>query len=297
MRDISVSLAADLSAWWEIRGHLSEGREQLARALEAGGGTALERYRAILAIGFIARRQGDHLEALRNTDLAVAGLRQIGEYTELAHALGRMAWVTLGAGDHATAEKLAHEGLELATQLNDPAIPPWMHLGLGHAAYQRGDLDAAADLLAQARKGFNDIDNRPGLGRALFHQAQLAPELGDTATAADAATESVRLMHAGGDINGTLMSLEVAAQVAFATNDARTPLRLLAAATTIRARLGAHDHGGGLSGIDDLRNSCEVTLGTAEAEKQVTMGRQLSLDQAVEQAIESCTVTARSSSL
>lgn len=289
--DLAVSLAADLGAWWEIRGHLSEGRDKLERSLDTGAGTALARYRAILAVGFIARRQGDHVEALRHTDTAVAGLRQLGENAELAHALGRMAWVTLGAGDHATAEKLAHEGLDLAAQLNDPAIPPWMHLGLGHAAYQRGDLDAAADLLARARQGFHDIDNRPGLGRALFHQAQLALELTDTDTAADAAAESVRLMHAGGDINGTLMSLEVAAQVAGATNNPPAALRLLAAASAIREGLGAHDHGSGLSGIDDLRRHCEAALGPTETDNQTTVGRQLTLEQAVEQAVESCQTT------
>jgi len=289
--DLAVSLSADLGAWWEIRGHLSEGRDKLERSLETGAGTALDQYRATLAVGFIARRQGDHLEALQYTDTAVAGLRQLGEQGELAHALGRMAWVTLGAGDHATAEELAHEGLDLATQLNDPAIPPWMHLGLGHAAYQRGDFDAAADLLARARQGFTDIDNRPGLGRALFHQAQLALELADTDTAADAAAESVRLMHAGGDINGTLMSLEVAAQVASATNNALTALRLLAAASAFRKGLGAHDRGSGLSGIDDLRRHCESALGITETENQTTLGRQLTLEQAVEQAIESCRAT------
>jgi predicted ATPase/DNA-binding SARP family transcriptional activator/class 3 adenylate cyclase len=286
--DLAVSLSADLGAWWEIRGHLSEGRDKLERSLETGAGTALHRYRCILAVGFIARRQGDHLEALRHTETAVAGLRQLGEDAELAHALGRMAWVTLGAGDHVTAEKLAHEGLEIATQLNDPAIPPWMHLGLGHAAYQRGDLNAAADLLAQARQGFHDIDNRPGLGRALFHQAQLALELADTDTAADAAAESVRLMHAGHDINGTLMSIEVAAQVAGATNNVHLALRLLAATAAIRDELGAHDHGSGLSGIDDLHRRCEAALGTTETENQTTLGRQLTLEEAVDQAIESC---------
>lgn len=288
--DLAVSLAADLGAYWEIRGYLNEGRDLLARALETTGGTPMDRWRAVLAVGFIARRQGDHIEALRSTDMAVAGLRELGERAELAHALGRMAWVALGAGDHESAEKLALEGLDLATQLEDLEIAPWMHLGLGHAAYQRGDLAAAADLFETARTGFAGIDNRPGLGRALFHQAQLALEVGDSDTAANAAAEAVRVMYAGGDVNGMLMSIEVSAQVAFAAHDSRTALRLLAATSATRERLGAHDHGSGLTGIDDLRAKCEATLGPAESNMQHVLGQQLSLDEAVEQAIESCAI-------
>ncbi len=278
--DLAVTLAADLGSWWELRGLLTEGRGQLERALATGAGSDIDRYRLMLAIGFVARRQGDQAAALHHSESALAGFRQCDDPAHLAHALGRVAWVALGAGDADRAISLANEGLELAHQLGDDSVAPWMHLGLGHAAHAKGELEAATEALILARDGFQAIDNGPGLGRALFHLALLALERGDLEAAGTAASDSVAVMHEGHDLNGTLMGIEVVARVASSTGDHPTAVRLCAATARWRQQSGAHDHGG-LDDLDEITTRAITELSPADLDAAAAAGASLTLDDAV----------------
>ena len=290
--ELALGLAANLGPWWELKGLLSDGRDRLTSALALTGGSEVDRARVKLAVGFIARRQGDHTHAVRFTEEAVADFRRLDERFDLAHALGRMAWVALGAGDSGYARELANEGLALAAELGEPAIPPWMHLGLGHVAHQEGDLEQAAAELAEARVGFERLENRPGWGRSLFHEALVALDRGDLREAARAAGESLRIMRESADVNGLLISVETAVRVASVAGDHETAARLEAAVSSRRQELGA-DPGPEL----EVSDPSPATLRAApDIDATARSGGQLTLDQAVDIAMAFCAAISTESS-
>lgn len=274
---VAVTIAAELGPWWELRGLLREGREWLEAALATEAGTALERYRAWLAVGFIARRQGDHGNAVAATETALLGIRSLDEPAHLAHALGRMAWVALGAGQPDYAIELAQEGLALAETLDDESIAAWMYLGLGHAAHNRGDRTEATRLLVLARDSFIATDGQAGLGRALFHLALIALEEHDLGVALEAAADAARVTLDGHDLNGTLMAVEVAARVTSAAGMHHTAIELLAASSRLRDEVGAHDHGG-LTHLDEIPALAATALSDADLAHAHAAGRALDLE-------------------
>ena len=280
---LAIQLAADLGPWWELRGRLTEGRSAIERALEGEHGDDETRLRARLALGFIARRQGDHEAASDNCQAALDGFRALGLPEHLAHALGRMAWVALGAGDTDHAVALAREGLALAEQTDDVRIAPWMHLGLGHAAHHRGNADEAIALFVEAREGFARSGSRTGLGRALFHLAVLGLERGDLPGARSAAVEAIETTYAGHDVNGMLMAAEVLAQVASAAGDHATATMLLAATASTRSSIGAHDHSN-LPRLDTVAAAARAGLDPEELERATDRGGRLDLDRLAEEA-------------
>jgi DNA-binding NarL/FixJ family response regulator len=167
--ELGLRLAGALYRFWWWRGHLSEGRCWLARALERDAprrGQA--RARALNAAAVLARAQGDYAAARPLFEESLAIFRELGDRRGIANALHNLGSVSRFQGDYAGAARLFDEGLALSRELGDT----W---GIGVALAMRGAL--ALDLGDYERAG-PLLEESLALGRKLGDTWTVAGRLG-----------------------------------------------------------------------------------------------------------------------
>jgi predicted ATPase len=120
-QEAALRLAGALIRFWLIRGHLSEGRTQLARALSGSRGVVATpvRAKALLAAGILACTQGDIAQAEALCGESLALFRALGDHQSSADSLlwlGRAAWQR---SDYAAARTLIEEAVILYRDVHE----------------------------------------------------------------------------------------------------------------------------------------------------------------------------------
>lgn len=140
-----LRLAAALVRFWEIRGHLRQGRARLEAFASEGGGPAALRAKALTAAAVLAQRQGDVAGARRSYQEGLVVQRARGDRVGVATALHGLANLAVNDGDLVTARALFEENLGIARELGAARMEAASLMNLGvvaHAAFMRGHRDA-----------------------------------------------------------------------------------------------------------------------------------------------------------
>ncbi len=161
----ALRLATALQQFWDYRGYVSEGRawfdQALAQAAVVDGPTHA---RALLAVGWLAYRQGDFLQAQAHY---VASL-QLFEMAEaemgIADALQMLAIIDSGQGNYAIAQERLIKSLQLARKLQHEH-------GIARALRALGALAWDQDHYAEARDYHRECLL---IEQKLDHQANIA---------------------------------------------------------------------------------------------------------------------------
>jgi predicted ATPase/DNA-binding CsgD family transcriptional regulator len=173
---LGLRLGAGLCRFWEVRGYLSEGCDQLARLLALPGAQAptAERAAALDGQSVLARRQGDYAVAQAAQEQSLAIRRQLGDRPGIARSLIGLGEVARARGDYAEARTLDEESLALMRELGDRA-------GLARALNSFGALLADLDDHAAARVLYEES---LALARALGDRRAVALTLSNLGVAA-----------------------------------------------------------------------------------------------------------------
>ena len=139
-----IALAGVLWRFWEVRGHLSEGREAVRAALEIGGNIPVAgRAKALAGEGRLAWRQGDFHHARACFDKSLDLWRTAGDADGEANSLHGLARASLNLGDLSTARKSALASLEIHREIgNEQGVASAINT-LGEVARTEGDFEAA----------------------------------------------------------------------------------------------------------------------------------------------------------
>ncbi len=172
-REIALRLAGALYMFWWTRGHWSEGRNFLERALMASAGApAPVRAKALLSATTLTFIQS-HYE--RTAGLASEGLalyRELGDQRGIALALyqlGNVAWVR---SDTAKARSLLEEALALFKQVDDKEYAGYSLFSLGLLANSQGEYTRACTLYEDGLALFREIEHKRGIAHTLSQLAQ-----------------------------------------------------------------------------------------------------------------------------
>jgi len=201
-----LKLAVSLTRFWELRGHLVEGRRWLEVFL-AGTQSIPLQAAALCAIGTLARTQGDYDSSVRSLETALKLVREHGDERAIAsvlHTFGRVVWgnperalallqesraTVRATGDkRLLARALINEGLQLswsglsarAKVLAEESLALYQELGddqgaavalliLSGAAHWEGDYDGARGLSDESEA----LLRRVGLGVDFLEATQL----------------------------------------------------------------------------------------------------------------------------
>jgi predicted ATPase len=238
----AMRLGASLWRYWQMRGHLHEGRRRMAQILALPTSRVFpgERLAALEAAGGLAYWQADMDDAQRLYDECVEITRQLGDDRALANALYNAAFPrTVGARAVDEAKPMMTEAFELFRQLGDDeglALTLW---GMGLAFYYEGDYSPALPIFEEAGALNRKLDNRFGLAWSLHMLGLSAYALGDIERARKAFTEALRLFEADGDVPGLVFQLDNFAALADHDGDYLRAARLSGAALAHQASSGA----------------------------------------------------------
>jgi predicted ATPase/transcriptional regulator with XRE-family HTH domain len=219
---VGLRLAAALWPFWELGGHLSEGREQLTRILahaEAAAPTAA-RARALFAVGIFAGAQGDF--ALAHARLAESRTlsRTIGYQHGVAYArygLGFVAWLE---GDYVAARARHAESLTLFRELGEQWPIALTLFALGTAELYLDACEPAVALLEESLQLFRALGDQVMYGHVLLDLGYAARLQGDNARAAASYAESLALFEDLGNMWGIAAVQLALGYLALAQGDA-----------------------------------------------------------------------------
>ncbi len=282
----AMSLGAALWRFWQMRGHLREGRARMKEVLALPGGEAhpKARRRALEAAGGIAYWQGDMraAEAFYGECLELA--RRSGERPEIANAIYNAAFpFSVDKADLPQAHRLFDEALPMFRDLGDEAKAARCLWGIGFCFYFEETTDAAIPPLEEAIKLQRRLGDRFGLGWSLHTRSLVAMKLLDAATARRLTREALGLFLETGDVSGLVVLLDDSAQVSRLEGDMVRATRLAAAAAAQQAASGAE-----LGTVLKVMEGWSSDLAGVDQDlvKALAEGRAMSLDQAVAYAME-----------
>jgi predicted ATPase/class 3 adenylate cyclase len=239
--ELALRLSAAMWRFWQMRGHLREGRGQLESvlALPAVHDHPDEQRAALEAAGGIAYWQGDMAAAQIWYDECLALTRPTGDRRMIANALYNASFpLVVGKNNIGKALPLLDEALKLYRELDDASGVARCQWGIGNLHQFLGDYTAAVPELDESIDLFRKLGDRFGLGWALHTRAVVAINTEDRPTIGPLVAEAMDLFSKAGDISGITILLDDAAQLARLNGLRLRSLRLAGKAAALQAKTG-----------------------------------------------------------
>jgi predicted ATPase/class 3 adenylate cyclase len=277
-----LRLVGALWRFWQIHGHLDEGRQwaEEVLALPAASGRSTERARALTALGGLAYWQED-LTAFRDAyEEALAIAREIGDRSTIAEGIYNLAYAPAYEGDTAGAVKMFEESRAMFEELGIPrgvADAQWV---LGISARLEGDLTTSRQLAEESLRLHLQVGDRFGATDALHTLGRTALAQGDLATAARSFLEALDNDEDIGNRTGMAIVLDNLAAKASAEGSHVRALRLAGASDAIKEAAGGHAPPP-LIDLPDPREAARDALGEAAVAAAWEEGRAMTLDRAL----------------
>ncbi len=266
--------------FWQMRGHIREGRQRAAEALALPGGGEPERIRALLAAGGMAYWQADMPGAGAAYNEALQRARRLGDRRLLAEALYDAAFPRVIQGQAAEAGALFEEALAGARELGDGLLEGEVLWGIGTSHWFRGEkrpaepwYDRALERLAGTDSAFTQAWSYRMRGVVRLDRGALQEARSDLERALAAFAQDL-------DVSGIALLLRDFAELALADGDPERALRLAGAAS-------AQETAGQTGMLDFAQNqiaglaATTASLGRERAEALMAEGRLMSLEQAL----------------
>ncbi|MGI9146147.1 MAG: ATP-binding protein [Chloroflexota bacterium] len=191
-----LRLAATLWLFWDVRGHMQEGREPLndLLSLPSAQERTLLRARALLAAGWLGYVKGDVAEVERVMEESLAIARELGDARCIGRALAVLG-TTLAAytNDSERTAAVLEEALRVARPLGDTWSIGFALYNFGVLAMRAGRLDDAEQVLEECRVLSSASGNPFCMACTVFRLGWVAGARGDHARALELLRESLRL--------------------------------------------------------------------------------------------------------
>jgi predicted ATPase/DNA-binding winged helix-turn-helix (wHTH) protein len=286
-----LRLASALIGFWRIRGHLAEGREWLARLLDAfpSDGPTRERARGLRAAAVLATPQGDYAAAERLLQESLALYREIDDPNGVGRALSTLSYLSICQGHYPEAEVQAREAIDSARATGDRRLLYGALSQLAVALHAQVQWAEAREWYEQALELARALGTPFEIGHALSEIGRAECDDGRHDLALKHFAEGMTILHGLGNRPGVIDSLEGLAGVAAATAAPRRAARLWGAADALRQEIGnvrsVHE-----SIAYERQLKAVRAILTAEAFHQAwDEGRAMSLDDAVRYALDGTT--------
>ena len=240
-QEIGLRIATSAWRFWQLRGHLLEGREWFARLLPSDGQGAVDSgvlAAAYTALGGIAYWQNDLAEAARHYQSAFDLDRRHERSERLGDDVYNLAFVAMAAGDLDTARKGFAESTDLFVAAGQSGRLADTTGTRGAVELRAGNLEAARQWMEEARSLQLARGNRRRATDNAMVLAYTNSQLGDASRAREwllVATADAREL---GDVGRWPLLLEVGVAMALALKRTQDAVRLAGASVARRAKLG-----------------------------------------------------------
>ena len=234
-----LRIAAGLWRYWEIRGHLTEGRGWLERMVEAvGADVSPLRANALTGAGNLAFMQGDFRAASTFHEASLALHREMGDRQSVAYAANNLANTVMQVGDLARARTLYEESIAITRDLGDQRAEAFGSINLADIATRQGDLEAAQSLHKEVLATIRELGDRWMEAFALDTFARATSRAGDRESARSLHLEALAISEEIGDRRGVARVLTNLGDLALSDGDFAEARGLYRRSLAIRQDLG-----------------------------------------------------------
>jgi predicted ATPase/class 3 adenylate cyclase len=282
----AMCLSGSFWRFWQMRGHIHEGRSRLQQVLAMPNSHEFppERLQALEAAGGLAYWQGDMDAAQGFYDESLELTRRVGDKRAIANAIYNDVFPMLVRRTQMDrARALLREALPLFQELNDEVGVGRSYWGLGNADYFQQIYEPARQQLETGEAIFRRLDDRFDLAWSIHTLGLVAVKMGAVEVAKRHFLEALHLFIDAQDVSGITLQLDNLSVIARHEGDPVRATRLAAAAATQQATTGTGL--GGLLSQQEGRTGREG-LGESEAARAWAEGKALTLEQAIAYALD-----------
>jgi predicted ATPase len=198
----ALGLAGCLWRFWQIRGHLIEGRRRVETALALSAGSdPLLQARALTGLGGILYWQGEWEAMLEPYAEALELSRLDGDEEAISEAMYNLSFARGYDGDLEGAEELLHESLELSERIARPIGVGRAEWGLANMGVYREDYSESIDRLHRAVSMFSGLDAPFDLGWSWFMLAHTYHKRGESDLAREPLRNALEIFSTVGDVS------------------------------------------------------------------------------------------------
>lgn len=284
--ECSQQLAGALPRFWFVRGHTSEGRSWLERALALGADTSPAiQSRALTGLGILAGFQHDYQRAATAIDRAMALATAADFALGVAYARFGMALLALHQG---MLPQAIRHGIE--SQAEFEALGEWgrasmPQLIMARAAHYSGDFAAAEVLYNDFLEVALRIEDVYIHAHAQQNLSLLAQSRGDYAHALPHAVKALELYRLCAEPWSVATSLSGIASAIGVRGQAESAARIFGAAENFRVSLGMPMFDADRAFMEPALTAIRAELPAAVFAEVMAAGAALSLDQAIDLAL------------
>jgi tetratricopeptide (TPR) repeat protein len=267
-RDICLRLAGTLGLFWEMRGHISEGRERLSAVLatKAAQEQTAARARLLARAAELAYRQSDYPATTSFAGESLAIYRKVGDKQGMASALIKLGNAAAEVGDYPSASGYLEEALAIWRELGDKHGTARALISLGWAALRPGNYPLAYARLEEALTLSRELGDTRSMGFELSGLGEVALRQGNTRQATRLVGESLELRRQLGNKWGIGVCLGILGWIAMHEGDWEQAVTRLGESLDVRREIG--DKSGSAWCLERL---AEIVFGKGQAEKSVRL--------------------------
>ena len=254
--EAGLRMSGALHRYWSTRGHLSEGREHLTRALavQESDSTSHARAGALIGLGRLSWFQGDYPLAQRSFEDALSLYRTRGEKRGAAYALLNLGNVACNQGSFSAAESYNTECLQLYREVGDRFGIANAVGNLGNVASDQGDYDTARPLYEEGLKLQIELDNKIGIAAATYNLGVCELYQRNDSRAQALFEEGLRLFRDLQHRSGAGSALDNLGILALRRGDVEAARALFEECLRLRMEIG--DKKGAVHGLEEMAAVC-----------------------------------------
>jgi predicted ATPase len=286
--DVGFRLGGALWYFWFLTRRVSEGYGWLNALLASPGSLPAPavRAKAIVGASWLAYCQGAFDEASALAQEGLALYDRLGDPSGRADALTTLACVAIDQGDGARARPFAEESLSLRRAQGDTWAIGVSLNNLGCLASAEGDKLQARDYFTQYLELSRALGDTRGVARSLYNLGEVVYSLGDVGEAHVLMAEALTLLQSLGLRDGVILGIEGIAYAEAAEGRPRQAVRLLGAASALRAKLHDPIRPSQRAEYDQVVAALHDTLGIEAFEAAWAEGASLSFDEAIAASLD-----------
>jgi predicted ATPase/DNA-binding CsgD family transcriptional regulator len=286
--ELGLRLGAALWRFWELRGHIAEGRRWLTQLAEAPGASAhsAARAAALNTAGYLALFMHDLGAGRQQIEASLAIRQQINDRRGVALSLYSLGVLTRFDGDPERSRALLERSLAMARALGDRVLTYIALFNLAELAQAQGNLAQAVALHDESLALKREQDDVWSIANSWMSLAMLARQQGEDQRAAAQFGQALALFHRLRDSRDVALCLDGLATVAAAQGRMDRAARLLGAATASRETVSAPASMDDRAARERATAASRAALGEARFREAWEAGRALAVDTAVTFALD-----------
>ncbi|MEO8666358.1 MAG: tetratricopeptide repeat protein [Ignavibacteria bacterium] len=269
------------------RGEYNTAEKYLEESLQLSRETGSKKVTstAINSIGLIALVRLEFDKAKKYFEETVETAKSIGDEFLTGVGLNNLAVVQTFLGDYEEAEKLYYEVLKINKDLGNKIGIARTLSNLGNIIYLRNDLDKAESILNESLALSKEIGQMARILDALSNLGQVALSKGEIDTARSLFTESLNLQKELPDFDMLISGLNGMSAVKLYEGKPGTAARMIGAIQLTFESSGASMETSDRLIFEKTLIEIKKLLGEEKTHAEITKGRELSLEDAVEMAL------------